>query len=61
MLILCVNLFFCCFNFYKFLNMFQYMMILFIVFIVQFSISCACLALREDQQVGFLCISKPHT
>ncbi|XP_026172739.1 tetraspanin-13a isoform X2 [Mastacembelus armatus] len=30
--------------------LFFYMMILFIVFIVQFSVSCACLALNEDQQ-----------
>lgn len=37
-----------------FLNLFQYMMILFIVFIVQFAVSCACLALNKDQQVRFL-------
>ncbi|XP_018555386.1 tetraspanin-13a [Lates calcarifer] len=30
--------------------LFFYMMILFMVFIVQFSVSCACLALNEDQQ-----------
>lgn len=30
--------------------LFFYMMILFLVFIVQFSVSCACLALNEDQQ-----------
>lgn len=38
----------------NFLNLFQYMMILFIVFIVQFSVSCACLALNKDQQVSVL-------
>ncbi|KAM9353873.1 tetraspanin-13-like [Symphorus nematophorus] len=30
--------------------LFFYMMILFIVFIMQFSVSCACLALNKDQQ-----------
>ncbi|XP_040901287.1 tetraspanin-13a [Toxotes jaculatrix] len=30
--------------------LFFYMMVLFIVFIVQFSVSCACLALNKDQQ-----------
>ncbi|XP_044064189.1 tetraspanin-13a isoform X2 [Siniperca chuatsi] len=30
--------------------LFFYMMILFIVFVVQFSVSCACLALNKDQQ-----------
>lgn len=30
--------------------LFFYMMILFLVFIVQFSVSCACLALNKDQQ-----------
>lgn len=30
--------------------LFFYMMILFMVFIVQFSVSCACLALNKDQQ-----------
>lgn len=29
------------------------MIILFAAFVLQFSVSCACLALREDQQVGF--------
>lgn len=30
----------------------QYMIILFMVFIVQFSVSSACLAINKDQQVG---------
>lgn len=30
----------------------QYMIILLLVFIVQFSVSCACLALNEEQQVS---------
>lgn len=30
------------------------MIILFIVFVVQFSVSCACLALNKDQQVCFI-------
>ncbi|XP_035528984.1 tetraspanin-13-like [Morone saxatilis] len=30
--------------------LFFYMMILFLVFVVQFSVSCACLALNKDQQ-----------
>lgn len=34
--------------------MVQYMMILFIVFVVQFSVSCACLALNKEQQVCLL-------
>lgn len=34
-----------------FLSLLQYMMILFMVFVLQFSISCACLALNTDQQV----------
>lgn len=32
-------------------------MILFIVFVVQFSVSCACLALNKDQQVCLFCPS----
>lgn len=28
------------------------MIILFVVFVLQFSVSCACLALNKDQQVG---------
>uniref|UniRef100_A0A3Q2E3X1 Tetraspanin 13a n=1 Tax=Cyprinodon variegatus TaxID=28743 RepID=A0A3Q2E3X1_CYPVA len=32
------------------LSLKQYMMILFLVFVLQFSISCACLALNSDQQ-----------
>lgn len=35
------------------LNLRQYMVILFAAFVLQFSVSCACLALGEDQQVGF--------
>ncbi|XP_054878835.1 tetraspanin-13-like [Poeciliopsis prolifica] len=34
----------------QFLNLHQYMMILFVVFVLQFSISCACLALNSEQQ-----------
>lgn len=34
-----------------FLNLLQYMIVLFIVFVVQISLSCACLALTKDQQV----------
>ena len=30
----------------------QYMIILLLVFIVQFSVSCACLALNQEQQVS---------
>ncbi|XP_013203046.1 tetraspanin-13 [Microtus ochrogaster] len=33
--------------------LFFYMIILLLVFIVQFSVSCACLALNQDQQCGF--------
>lgn len=36
----------------SFLNLFQYMIILFLVFVLQFSVSCACLALNKEQQVG---------
>lgn len=35
-----------------FLSYFQYMIVLFLVFVVQFSVSCACLAINKDQQVG---------
>ncbi|KAM9851802.1 tetraspanin-13-like [Aulostomus maculatus] len=34
--------------------LFFYMIILFIVFVVQFSVSCACLALNKDQQNSLL-------
>lgn len=34
--------------------LFFYMMILFIVFVVQFSVSCACLALNKEQQNNLL-------
>uniref|UniRef100_A0A3P9JPA8 Tetraspanin-13 n=1 Tax=Oryzias latipes TaxID=8090 RepID=A0A3P9JPA8_ORYLA len=34
----------------RFLSLFQYMVILFMVFVLQFSISCACLALNTEQQ-----------
>lgn len=37
----------------SFLNLVQYMIILFVVFVLQFSVSCACLAVNKDQQVGF--------
>lgn len=36
----------------SFLKRFQYMIILFLVFVLQFSVSCACLALNAEQQVG---------
>lgn len=32
------------------------MMILFMVFVVQFSVSCACLALNKEQQVCLFCL-----
>lgn len=35
----------------NFLNLTQYMIVLFLVFIVQLSVSCACLAVNKDQQV----------
>lgn len=37
--------------------LFFYMIILFIVFVVQFSVSCACLALNKDQQNQLLEVS----
>ncbi|TWW80001.1 Tetraspanin-13 [Takifugu flavidus] len=43
-----VLLFFPCSG--SFLNLFQYMIILFLVFVLQFSVSCACLALNKEQQ-----------
>ena len=47
--------------------LFFYMIILLLVFIVQFSVSCACLALNQEQQVsqGFFfftfCFIIPHS
>lgn len=38
----------------SFLNPLQYMTVLLVVFVLQFSLSCACLALNKDQQVGLL-------
>lgn len=45
----------------------QYMIILLLVFIVQFSVSCACLALNQEQQVSKVffffscCFIIPHS
>lgn len=36
--------------FKDFLNKFQYMVILFMLFLVQFSVACACLAVNKEQQ-----------
>ncbi|XP_030057232.1 tetraspanin-13 [Microcaecilia unicolor] len=41
--------------------LFFYMIILFLVFIVQFSVSCACLALNKDQQHHLLEVGWNHT
>lgn len=41
------------------LNLLQYMIVLFVVFVLQFSVSCACLALNADQQVGVDLLSSP--
>lgn len=41
----------------SFLSLLQYMIILFVVFVLQFSVSCVCLALNKDLQVGFHLLS----
>ncbi|XP_029444890.1 tetraspanin-13 [Rhinatrema bivittatum] len=41
--------------------LFFYMIILFLVFVVQFSVSCACLALNKDQQRHLLEVGWNHT
>lgn len=41
--------------------LFFYMIILFLVFILQFSVSCACLALTKDQQHNLLEVGWNHT